>query len=75
MRVIHIDLRFVVLVQVGGGFSGAEPGGVDGGQQHGQDGAADDRKQNIHQSRHLSPRLQKSLGVLRPYNGHWTVAQ
>ena len=36
MRMIHVDLRFVVLVQVGGGLSGAEPGGVGGGQQRGQ---------------------------------------
>ena len=36
MRVIHVDLRFVVLVRMGGGFSGAEPGGVGGGQQRGQ---------------------------------------
>lgn len=26
-------------------------------------------------TRALNLRLQKSLGVLRPYNGHWTVAQ
>ena len=72
---IHEQTASFDVVVVGGGFSGAEPGGVGGGQQRGQNGAADDRKQNIHQSPHLSPRLQKSLGVLRPYSGHWTVAQ
>lgn len=40
MRVIHVDLRFVVLVQVGGSFPSGYPGGVGGGQQRGQNGAA-----------------------------------
>ena len=75
MRVIHVNYRFVVLVQVGSGFPGLDPGGVGGGQQRGQNSTAKDRKQNVHQSPHLSPRLQKSSGVLRPYSGHWMVAQ